>query len=86
MGGARPSVEARRARGAGDLRDTWRATANEIRDDILANGVSDRGVLRQHYATDALDASTLLAPMFGFMTGDDERAHNTVHRDRRRAH
>ena len=31
------------------------------------HGVSDRGVLRQHYDTDALDASTLLAPLFGFL-------------------
>ena len=27
----------------------------------------ERGVLRQHYATDALDASTLLAGIFGFL-------------------
>ena len=37
------------------------ATADEIKADILAHGVDDRGVLRQHYDTDALDASTLLA-------------------------
>jgi alpha,alpha-trehalase len=36
------------------------------------------GVLRQHYDTDALDASTLLAPIFGFLPGDDERAHASV--------
>ena len=30
------------------------------------------GVLRQHYDTDALDASTLLAALFGFLPGDDE--------------
>jgi alpha,alpha-trehalase len=65
-------------RGAGDLRDGWRETAEEIRADILAHGVSAEGVLRQHYDTDALDASTLLAPMFGFLSGDDERARNTV--------
>ena len=35
-------------------------------------------MLRQHYATDALDASTLLAAMFGFLPGQDERMHNTV--------
>jgi GH15 family glucan-1,4-alpha-glucosidase len=35
-------------------------------------------VLRQHYETDALDASTLLAAMFGFLPGDDERMRNTV--------
>ena len=57
-------------RGDGDARAAWRATAEEIQDDILAHGVSDAGVLRQHYDTDALDASTLLAPIFGFL-GDD---------------
>jgi GH15 family glucan-1,4-alpha-glucosidase len=65
-------------RGAGDLRETWRADADEIRADILGHGVSERGVLRQHYDTDALDASTLLAPLFGFVRGDDEIAHNTT--------
>jgi alpha,alpha-trehalase len=59
------------------LRDTWRATADEIRDDILANGLKD-GVLRQHYGTDALDASTLLAAIFGFLPGDDDRLRKTV--------
>jgi hypothetical protein len=39
----------------------WAETAEEIRTGILAHGVSDRGVLRHHYDTDALDASTLLA-------------------------
>jgi GH15 family glucan-1,4-alpha-glucosidase len=56
----------------------WRQTAEEIRADILANGVSERGVLRQHYGTDALDASTLLAGTFGMLSGDDEIFHNTV--------
>ena len=46
---------------------TWGATAEEIQADILEHGVSDRGVLRQHYATDSLDASTLLAAIFGFL-------------------
>jgi GH15 family glucan-1,4-alpha-glucosidase len=49
----------------------WRATADEIKADILEHGVRD-GVLRQHYATDALDASTLLAALFGFLPKDDE--------------
>ncbi|HZN70383.1 MAG TPA: glycoside hydrolase family 15 protein [Micromonosporaceae bacterium] len=56
----------------------WRATADEIHADILVHGVSDRGVLRQHYATDALDASTLLAVLFGFLPGNDERLRKTV--------
>ena len=45
---------------------------------MLDHGVSTRGVLRQHYDTDALDASTLLAPIFGFLPGNDDRAHASV--------
>jgi alpha,alpha-trehalase len=65
-------------RGDPELRDTWSATAEEIRADILEHGVDERGVLRQHYATDALDASTLLAATFGFLPGDDERLRASV--------
>jgi GH15 family glucan-1,4-alpha-glucosidase len=57
---------------------TWRATAEEIKQDILEHGVSARGVLRQHYGTDALDASTLLAGIFGFIPADDPRMRATV--------
>ena len=59
------------------LETQWRATAEEIRADILEHGVRD-GILRQHYETDALDASTLLAAMFGFLPGTDERLHKSV--------
>ena len=65
-------------RGDPNLAATWRATADEIQADVLAHGVSDRGVLRQHYETDALDASTLLAGSFGFLAHDDKRLRNTV--------
>jgi alpha,alpha-trehalase len=57
---------------------TWRATADEIRADILEHGVSDSGVLRQHYDTESLDASVLLAAIFDFLPGDDERLRATV--------
>jgi alpha,alpha-trehalase len=65
-------------RGDPDRAATWRATAEEIRADILERGVSERGVLRQHYDTDSLDASTLLAGNFGFFAPDDARLHDTV--------
>ncbi|HEV8172944.1 MAG TPA: glycoside hydrolase family 15 protein [Actinoplanes sp.] len=55
----------------------WRTTADEIKADILEHGVRD-GVLRQHYETDALDASTLLAPMFGFLPADDPLLRTSV--------
>jgi alpha,alpha-trehalase len=65
-------------RGAADLHATWQETAEEIRADILAHGVSERGVLRQHYETDALDASVLLAALFGFLPPEDKRLRATV--------
>ena len=65
-------------RGDSELQEKWQATAEEIRDDILAHGVSKQGFLRQHYETDSLDASTLLAALFGFLPGDDERLRATV--------
>src|SRR6186997_1857859 len=65
-------------RGDVELTAAWRGTAEEIKADILANGVDDRGVLRQHYGTDALDASTLLAALFGFLPATDERLRASV--------
>ena len=65
--------------------ERWRATADEIRADILEHGLTRRGVLRQHYDTDALDASNLLAAIFGFLPGEDERLRASVLGDRRRA-
>ena len=64
--------------GEPDLEASWGATAEEIKADILEHGVSDRGVLRQHYDTDALDASVLLAAIFGFLPRDDERLRASV--------
>ena len=72
-------------RDAPELQAAWNTTAEEIHADILAHGLTD-GVLRQHYDTDALDASTLLAAMFGFLPGDDERMHKSVLAIADRAH
>jgi alpha,alpha-trehalase len=72
-----------RAAKLGSIRDDrklavkWAETAEEIHADILAHGLKG-GVLRQHYETEALDASTLLAAMFGFLPGTDERLHASV--------
>ena len=65
-------------RGDNDLAATWRATAADIKADILTHGLDQRGVLRQHYDTDALDASTLLAAIFGFLPADDQRLRASV--------
>src|SRR5207247_11243254 len=64
-------------RGDPDLQATWQATADEIHADIVEHGIRD-GVLRQHYDTDSLDASTLLAAMFGFLPPEDERMRKSV--------
>jgi GH15 family glucan-1,4-alpha-glucosidase len=58
--------------------ERWAAEAEVVRADILEHGVSARGVFRQHYETDALDASTLLIPLFRFLPPDDERVRATV--------
>ncbi len=61
-----------------ELAERWGGIAAEIREDILTKGVSDAGVFRQHYGTDALDASTLLIPLVRFLRPDDERLRSTV--------
>ena len=71
--------------GERELAEQWRIAAEEIRDDILRHGVSERGVFRQHYETDALDASTLLIPLVRFLPPEDERVQGDRAGDRRRA-
>jgi GH15 family glucan-1,4-alpha-glucosidase len=63
--------------GFGDLAGEWRAKADAIKAEILERGVRD-GVFRQHYETDALDASTLLIPLLRFLPPDDPRVRATV--------
>ena len=56
----------------------WELAAEEIKEDILSNGVDDRGVLTQYYGGTALDASLLLAPLLRFLPPDDPRIRATV--------
>ena len=56
----------------------WRATAEEIKADVLDNGVDSRGALTQRYGSEALDASLLLAVLTRFLPPDDARMRNTV--------
>jgi len=65
-------------RGEQELAVQWQALADEIHKDILDRGVDGRGVFRQHYDTDALDASTLLVPLVRFLGPEDERVRATV--------
>jgi GH15 family glucan-1,4-alpha-glucosidase len=61
-----------------DRAERWRKAADELKAEILAKGVDDRGRFRQHYANDELDASLLLIPILGFLPPDDDRVRSTV--------
>ncbi len=64
--------------GEDEQAQSWHAEAEQVREDILAHGVSERGIFRQHYDTDALDASTLLIPLLRLLPSNDERVRATV--------
>jgi GH15 family glucan-1,4-alpha-glucosidase len=66
-----------RSFGIDELAGEWERTAQGMREEILERGVRD-GVFRQHYETDALDASTLLIPLLRFLPPDDPRVGATV--------
>jgi GH15 family glucan-1,4-alpha-glucosidase len=67
-----------RARGEIDRAKEWEAGADEIRADILANALDERGVFTQAYGSSTMDASVLLIPLLGFLPGSDERVKRTV--------
>ena len=72
------AAELAQIRGDSERARRWRKEADEVRADILEHGLDGRGALRQHYAGDALDASALLAAIFGFLPRDDPRLRTTV--------
>ncbi|HEY2054857.1 MAG TPA: glycoside hydrolase family 15 protein [Solirubrobacterales bacterium] len=63
--------------GNDDLAAVWAAAADGFKAEICERGCRD-GVFRQHYDTDALDASLLLMPLYRFLPGDDPRIVATV--------
>ena len=59
--------------------EAWRAAADEIHADVLANGLDPAtGRFVQYYGGTALDAALLLIPLFRFLPVDDERVRNTI--------
>ena len=66
-----------RAFGFDEIAGEWEKRAEEFRAEILERGIRD-GVFRQHYETDALDASLLLMPLLRFLPPDDPRLRATV--------
>ena len=61
-----------------DLAKRWQSVADEIRENVLANALDERGVFTMHYDTGDLDASVLLLPIVRFLPPDDYRIRNTV--------
>jgi GH15 family glucan-1,4-alpha-glucosidase len=70
---------ARMAREVGrdDIAERWERKADGFKAEICEKGCRD-GIFRQHYETDALDASLLLMPLYRFLPGDDPRIIATV--------
>jgi GH15 family glucan-1,4-alpha-glucosidase len=61
-----------------EVAERWQQAADEMKADVLEHGVDERGVFVQHYGTKALDASTLLIPLVGFLPPGDPRIVATV--------
>lgn len=54
--------------------ERWGLERGEIKEEVLRKGWNgEKGAFVQHYDTDALDASSLLIPMLGFLKPDDPR-------------
>lgn len=61
-----------------DFAHKWAETADEIKADILENGVNSEGVFTQSYGSENLDASLLLVPLVRFLPPKDHRVRATV--------
>ena len=67
-----------RMRDEKEYADDMAALAEEIRADILVNGVDERGVFTQFYGSNGLDASNLLMATLGFLPPTDPHLRDTV--------
>jgi GH15 family glucan-1,4-alpha-glucosidase len=65
-------------RGRPELAGEWREVADAIAADVLAHGVSAGETFKEHYESDALDASLLMIALVGFLPVDDDRVRKTV--------
>jgi GH15 family glucan-1,4-alpha-glucosidase len=62
----------------GDV-DTWRQCRDEVHREVCERGFdADRNTFTQSYGSKALDASTLMIPLVGFLPPDDPRVAGTV--------
>jgi len=63
----------------GDRALVWAVAREQVRESILGQGWSEQAAAyTQFYGSDALDASTLLMPILGFLPPDDPRQLATI--------
>jgi GH15 family glucan-1,4-alpha-glucosidase len=59
--------------------DRWQALRGAIHHEVVTQGFdAERNTFTQSYGSKALDASTLMIPLVGFLPGDDPRVAGTV--------
>src|SRR5580658_1708886 len=58
--------------------EKWQKAADDLKAEILDQGVDAKGRFRQAYGNGELDASLLLIPIMEFLPADDERVRATV--------
>jgi GH15 family glucan-1,4-alpha-glucosidase len=57
----------------------WEKSRDKIKEEVLTKGWNQaKGAFRQHYSTEALDATSLLLPIVGFLPFDDANVVSTV--------
>ncbi len=72
------AVKAVEQHGLGGDAGKWRRLRDQVHAEVCANAVDDRGVFTQSYGEHALDASTLMIPLVGFLPANDPRVVATV--------
>lgn len=59
--------------------ERWRKIRAQIHDEVCQRGYNiDKKAFMQFYGSDALDASLLMLPLFGFLPATDERVRGTI--------
>lgn len=59
--------------------ESWRKIRTQIHDEVCQRGYNvDKRAFTQFYGSDALDASLLMLPLFGFLPATDERIRGTI--------
>jgi GH15 family glucan-1,4-alpha-glucosidase len=64
---------------AAEKAEAWSAARDEIRETVIREGWNPNvAAFTQHFGSDALDASSLMMPIVGFLPADDSRMRDTI--------